>query len=351
MNILGRRPPVPPVPGVDLGTAIPTATYQRTSFYQRGVERNERDDTCSICLLDMEPGEQVKELNCNHCYHDECLRQWLLVSTLCPLCKQRAMPSEQRPRRLSFNSKRVIDFSTNFRRQRFLEVEEYSHDRNLDPNSENETPADGAEEEKDSGDSIPSLTNHNSSNNFFVEMTSFTQSRLRQNQYDDDDANTMRFDVRNLVRDAARVSPSSSPRVTISRNQVAPEENVIDTDRSVRQAVSDVALSHDTNRNLEPLVGLQTALATIGFSDEREQTTAQRSNIEGVERTPRIIHVHASRMQNSFQPAVQNSTLRGGRGGRGGRGRGRGRILLPSLQHHSAQSRTAETKEGVETLE
>jgi len=182
-------------------------------------------------------------------------------------------------------------------------------------------------------------------------MGSFTQSRLRQNQYDDDDANTMRFDVRNLVRDAARVSPSSSPRVTISRNQVAPEENVIDTDRSVRQAVSDVALSHDTNRNLEPLVGLQTALATIGFSDEREQTTAQRSNIEGVERTPRIIHVHASRMQNSFQPAVQNSTLRGGRGGRGGRGRGRGRILLPSLQHHSAQSRTAETKEGVETLE
>ena len=48
----------------------------------------------------------------------------------------------------------------------------------------------------------------------------------------------------------------------------------------------------------------------------------------------RTIHVRASRIQNSFEPAAQNGLLRGGRGGRGGRGRGR--IILPSLQHHSA---------------
>merc|ERR1712146_484360 len=106
-----------------------------------------------------------------------------------------------------------------------------------------------------------------------------------------------------------------------------------DTDRPVRPAVLDFAHSHDTNREVEPLVRLQTALATMGLSsstsEEREQATAQRPNIEGGERTPRTIHVRASRIQNSFEPAAQNGLLRGGRGGRGGRGRGR--IILPSL--------------------
>ena len=99
VNILGRQPPIPPMAGADLGRAIPSTRYCTTACYS-SKEEGERDDTCSICLTDMESSDMVKELACRHCYHAECLQQWLLVSTVCPLCKQRALPPE-RQRRLS----------------------------------------------------------------------------------------------------------------------------------------------------------------------------------------------------------------------------------------------------------
>ncbi len=49
-------------------------------------------EICSICLGDLEPEDQIKELLCAHCYHSECLDEWLRINVLCPLCKRRAAP-------------------------------------------------------------------------------------------------------------------------------------------------------------------------------------------------------------------------------------------------------------------
>ena len=35
-----------------------------------------KDNTCLICLMDFIPGETVKALECEHLYHEECLREW-----------------------------------------------------------------------------------------------------------------------------------------------------------------------------------------------------------------------------------------------------------------------------------
>ena len=44
-----------------------------------------RDSLCTICLVDMEPGDMTKELRCRHCFHAECLDPWLDLSVTCPV--------------------------------------------------------------------------------------------------------------------------------------------------------------------------------------------------------------------------------------------------------------------------
>ena len=43
---------------------------------------------CSICLCDL--NEELVNLQCGHCYHDQCIRQQLEYAGECPLCRERA---------------------------------------------------------------------------------------------------------------------------------------------------------------------------------------------------------------------------------------------------------------------
>lgn len=42
---------------------------------------------CSICLGDLEPGENAVRLHCSHLYHEECITEWLKKSNECPVCR------------------------------------------------------------------------------------------------------------------------------------------------------------------------------------------------------------------------------------------------------------------------
>ena len=54
--------------------------------------RNEsKPSTCNICLMDFEEGEIVgfsKNPDCNHCYHKECILDWLMLKDSCPICRR-----------------------------------------------------------------------------------------------------------------------------------------------------------------------------------------------------------------------------------------------------------------------
>mmetsp|Transcript_50488 Transcript_50488/g.113434 ORF Transcript_50488/g.113434 Transcript_50488/m.113434 type:complete len:295 (+) Transcript_50488:3-887(+) len=51
-------------------------------------------ETCTICLEVPTAGEVITTLPCCHWYHAECIREWLLHSRLCPLCKAPVVPEE-----------------------------------------------------------------------------------------------------------------------------------------------------------------------------------------------------------------------------------------------------------------
>ncbi|RZC65925.1 hypothetical protein C5167_009615 [Papaver somniferum] len=49
---------------------------------------SDHEDECCICLAKYRDKEDVRELPCNHLFHQKCVDQWLKILSCCPLCKQ-----------------------------------------------------------------------------------------------------------------------------------------------------------------------------------------------------------------------------------------------------------------------
>ena len=43
---------------------------------------------CSICFDRLKPLDIIRELNCEHSFHINCIEQWLSMNTRCPLCRK-----------------------------------------------------------------------------------------------------------------------------------------------------------------------------------------------------------------------------------------------------------------------
>ncbi|UJR33729.1 hypothetical protein I4U23_021156 [Adineta vaga] len=56
-------------------------------FGQESDQFNQTD--CAICRTNFEANEQLKKLNCGHLFHSECVANWLLITRICPICRQR----------------------------------------------------------------------------------------------------------------------------------------------------------------------------------------------------------------------------------------------------------------------
>lgn len=47
------------------------------------------NESCSVCLAELEEGDLLRVLPCSHHFHQECIDHWLLhSSTACPACKR-----------------------------------------------------------------------------------------------------------------------------------------------------------------------------------------------------------------------------------------------------------------------
>ena len=74
----------------ELGAQVPLGRDGIEKFPKREYAGNgeERDTTCCICVDDFKPGQEVRELPCQHLFHPSCIDEWLSEhSSVCPLCK------------------------------------------------------------------------------------------------------------------------------------------------------------------------------------------------------------------------------------------------------------------------
>lgn len=50
-------------------------------------EENNYEEQCSICLDEFIENETLFQLNCQHYYHEKCLKGWLKNNRNCPMCR------------------------------------------------------------------------------------------------------------------------------------------------------------------------------------------------------------------------------------------------------------------------
>ncbi|MBA0685309.1 hypothetical protein Goari_012976 [Gossypium aridum] len=47
------------------------------------------DNTCSICLSEYRPNETLRSIpHCQHCFHADCIDEWLRLNATCPICRK-----------------------------------------------------------------------------------------------------------------------------------------------------------------------------------------------------------------------------------------------------------------------
>ncbi|XP_055808382.1 uncharacterized protein LOC129876934 [Solanum dulcamara] len=56
---------------------------------------SEESDICAICQSEYEHEENIGVLQCEHEYHTDCIKQWLLKKKDCPMCRASVLPSQE----------------------------------------------------------------------------------------------------------------------------------------------------------------------------------------------------------------------------------------------------------------
>ncbi|AQK92167.1 C-terminal zinc-finger [Zea mays] len=71
---------------------VPGAASISDQFCELSLE----NDACIICQEEYEARELIGALECGHKYHEDCIKQWLMVKNVCPICKTTALSSDRR---------------------------------------------------------------------------------------------------------------------------------------------------------------------------------------------------------------------------------------------------------------
>lgn len=70
----------------------------KEKVYYCSPDQNHEEDSCPICLEEYKNGDKVGRMGkCGHDYHVGCIKKWLLMKKLCPICKTEYSNQEANP--------------------------------------------------------------------------------------------------------------------------------------------------------------------------------------------------------------------------------------------------------------
>ncbi|XP_051145412.1 putative RING-H2 finger protein ATL21A isoform X1 [Andrographis paniculata] len=68
-------------------------TYRKITVGESRHIEGPNDVTCTICLGDYAPNETIRFMpECEHCFHVECIDEWLSINNKCPVCRNLQTP-------------------------------------------------------------------------------------------------------------------------------------------------------------------------------------------------------------------------------------------------------------------
>lgn len=71
---------------------LPTLAFEPSMA--EGKEENHTEVKCQVCQCPYEADEELRRLPCNHCFHKECVDQWLKTKDTCCFCKKSIVEEE-----------------------------------------------------------------------------------------------------------------------------------------------------------------------------------------------------------------------------------------------------------------
>ena len=91
-NLIGYARPRH-VPLADIERTLEVVKYRNL---QRNQESSAVDNRCPICLTEYNEEDDMRQLECTHCFHKACIDTWLSqYVNSCPLCRDEAIPSRK----------------------------------------------------------------------------------------------------------------------------------------------------------------------------------------------------------------------------------------------------------------
>lgn len=75
---------------------LKTSARTTCSELDNSSEPVSQNENCIVCQVEYEEKERIGTLECGHSFHADCIKQWLLVKNLCPICKKPALETDRR---------------------------------------------------------------------------------------------------------------------------------------------------------------------------------------------------------------------------------------------------------------
>lgn len=72
---------------------------QYNSMIKRSICKDNNAEVCSICLNDIKRNQKISTTTCNHTYHTNCLKKWLMLECTrpeCPQCRRDQRPDNEK---------------------------------------------------------------------------------------------------------------------------------------------------------------------------------------------------------------------------------------------------------------
>jgi hypothetical protein len=67
---------------------LPTFKFDPSKMDNGDTQHDDSERKCLVCQCEYEASEGLRRLPCGHCFHIECVDQWLKGKDACPYCRQ-----------------------------------------------------------------------------------------------------------------------------------------------------------------------------------------------------------------------------------------------------------------------
>ncbi|KAI3865627.1 hypothetical protein MKX03_012330 [Papaver bracteatum] len=78
------------------------SAHQDIERHMKKIVVLDDDEVCSVCLQDINVGDEDTSITCSHIFHDKCMSEWSKRKLNCPLCRhdvrQERQPNLKRKR-------------------------------------------------------------------------------------------------------------------------------------------------------------------------------------------------------------------------------------------------------------